>query len=270
MAKPVNETQQEFANLCHLGGGMSGGPALGRVLELLESSGKKLNAMAYDAMEEHMEGCAEANPWHVCFAVGLSWGHLAKLDVDFTKAVVRVLENWNDSDLAEAISYHLERGPDPIRQSLIGAHSLFDKVTLPADLPNSLDKLDAAQQRWLSPVLHPVSRPKYIGSWNSTAMFMAALFAQPALAKTQRHQKPLLPPGGPVFNGLKMLHAAHILSEKPSGNELDDQAFEPGALYINNNLLSTLCGLMDGWCLLDVHSGIYMLGTRDPRSASWW
>ena len=98
-------------------------------------------------------------------------------------------------------------------------------------------------------------------------MFMTALFAQPALAATQKTQKPLLPPGGPIFNGLRMLHAAKVLSRAPAGSELDDAAFEPGAIYENNQLFVELLAWQDDWCLLDVHSGLYMLGTRDPRSA---
>jgi len=239
------------------------------VLDLLRTSGQRLNAWAFSAMKEQMDELPDANPWFVCFAMGLSWGHLGKLDVEFTRSVVGLLSEWNDADLKSACSYFMERGPEPIEQSLIGAHVLFDKVILPKALPDSLARLDHAQQRWLSPVLHPRDRPKYIGSWNSTAMFMAALFAQPDLAKTQRLQKPLLPPGGPVFNGLKKLHSAKVLSKQPESSELDDQAFEPGALYLNNELLSELCRMRDDWCLLDVHSGVYMLGTRHPQSANW-
>lgn len=269
MAKPINATQQEFAKLCELGGGLTGGPAVHKVLELLRSSGQRLNAWAFEVMGEHLHAFPDANPWHVCFALGLSWGHLAKLELDFTAAVVGVLANWNDDDLKAARSFFLERGPDPIEQSLIGAHMLFGKVVLPNALPDSLGRLDQAQQRWLGGVLNPIERPKYIGSWNSTAMFMAALFAQPSLAKSQRTHKPLLPPGGPVFNGLKMLHAAKVLNGAPAGNELDSQSFEPSSLYINNALLSELCAHRDDWCLLDVHSGIYLLGTRDPKSMNW-
>lgn len=269
MASAINDTQREFEKLCKLGGGIAGGPALGKVLDLLCASGQRLNAWAFEEMKSQMDAFIDANPWFVCFAMGLSWGHLAKLDLEFTRAVVGVLTDWNDPDLAVARSFFLERGPDPIEQSLIGAHALFGKVTLPDDLPDSLARLDMAQQRWLSPVLHPTTRPKYIGSWNSTAMFMAALFAQPTLARSQRSHEPLLPPGGPVFNGLKMLHGAKVLSRPPEGNELDTQSFEPGALYINNALLTDLCRMRDDWCLLDVHSGIYMLGTRHPLSAKW-
>lgn len=269
MAKPINDTQREFEKLCQLGGGASGGPALGKVLDLLRASGQRLNAWAYTAMAEQMAEFSSANPWHVCFAMGLSWGHLAKLDIEFTRHVVSTLSDWNDDDLSAACSYFMERGPEPIRQSLVGGHTLFEKVALPLELPESLDRLDAAQNRWLSPVLHPKDRPKYIGSWNSTAMFMAALFAKPALAKSQRSHKPLLPPGGPVLTGLKMLHAANVLKTAPEGSELDDQSFEPGALYVNNSLLTELCALREDWCLLDVHSGIYMLGTRHPHSAAW-
>jgi hypothetical protein len=219
-------------------------------------------------MCEHLTAFPDANPWHVCFALGLSWGHLAKLELGFTQAVVGVLDEWNDDDLRDACSYFVERGPEPIEQSLIGAHVLFGKVNLPDQPPDSLGRLDLAQQRWLGAVLSK-DRPRYIGSWNSTAMFMAALFAQPELAKSQRSEKPLLPPGGPVFNGLRMLYRAKVLSNPPEGNELDSEAFEPGSLYINNSLLAELCGRREDWCLLDVHSGIYLLGTRDPRSAAW-
>ncbi len=268
MPQAINDTQREFASLCKLGGGMSGGPAAGKVLDLLRSSGRRLNAWAFEVMGEHMAAFPDANPWHVCFALGLSWGHLAKLELDFTGAVVGVLSEWNDGDLKVACSYFMERGPEPIEHSLVGAHMLFGKVNLPHQLPTSLDRLDAAQQRWLGAVLSK-DRPRYIGSWNSTAMFMAALFAQPELAKTQRSEKPLLPPGGPVFSGLRMLHQAKVLSRPPEGNELDSESFEPGSLYINNALLTELCSRREDWCLLDVHSGIYLLGTRDPRSANW-
>lgn len=64
-------------------------------------------------------------------------------------------------------------------------------------------------------------------------------------------------------------HSAKVLSKQPESSELDDQAFEPGALYLNNELLSELCRMRDDWCLLDVHSGVYMLGTRHPQSANW-
>jgi hypothetical protein len=269
VAQAINSTQEEFARLCKLGGGTAGGPAVGKVLELLRASGQRLNKWAFEAMGEQMQEFVDANPWHICFAMGLSWGHLAKLDLEFTRAVVGLLSNWNDSDLKDARSYYMERGPDPIEQSLVGAHMLFEKVALPPELPDSLERLDMGQQRWLSPVLHPKIRPKYIGSWNSTAMFMAALFAQPKLASTQRTHKPLLPPGGPVFHGLKAMHTAKILPRSPEGSELDDQAFEPGALFLNNSLLSELCAMRSDWCLLDVHSGLYMLGTRHPQSANW-
>ena len=60
-----------------------------------------------------------------------------------------------------------------------------------------------------------------------------------------------------------------MLSRHPEGNELDSQFFEPGALFINNAPLTELCSMRDDWCLKYVHSGIYMLGTRDHKSADW-
>ena len=177
IAKPVNDTQIVFNELCLKGGGAGGGPARGKVLGLLRESGQELNKLAHKETAEHFAAFPTANPWHVCFAIALAWGHLAKLDLGFTESVVSVLANWNAADLKKAASYHLERGPQPIEQSLIGAQILFEKVVLPNALPTSLDGLGRAQERWLSPVLNPKTRPPYIGAWNGTAMFMTALFA---------------------------------------------------------------------------------------------
>lgn len=268
MPKPVNQTQQEFKKLCELGGGIKGGPATGKVRELLASSGKRLNKFAHRETTEHMNAHADANPWYVCFAISLSWGHLAKLDPDFTSAVVGALTEWNDDDLAVAKSFHMERGPEPIEHSLIGAHMLFERVTLPSVLPSNLRQLAIAQERWFSPILS-TDRPRYIGSWNASAMFMVALFAQPSLAATHLKPPPILPPGGPIFAGLNLLYKAGVLSRAPEGNALDDEAFEPGALYINNDLLSELRTGMDECSMIDVHSGVYMLGTRHPLSDTW-
>jgi hypothetical protein len=40
LPKPINETQREFAVLCELGGGIRGGRARSKVIELLQASGK--------------------------------------------------------------------------------------------------------------------------------------------------------------------------------------------------------------------------------------
>ncbi|MEQ1514893.1 MAG: hypothetical protein ABL931_00220 [Usitatibacteraceae bacterium] len=265
---PINDAQKAFKEICELGGGPHGGPPRGKVQEVLHQAGKSLNAFAYDEISEHMDALSDRNPWHVCFAVGLSWGHLADLDLTFTEAAVNCLEDWNGTDLATACSYHLERGPEPIHDSLSGALQLFEKVKLPEKLPTDLAGIRRAQERWLSPILSP-SRPKYIGSWNATAMFMVALFAQPDLAATMTESTFMLPPGGPIFNGLKLLRKAHVLTSDPVGSELDDEAFEPGALYLNNDLMAGLIPGHTGWSMLEVHSGIYMLGTRHPMSNQW-
>ncbi|RME18884.1 MAG: hypothetical protein D6801_00195 [Alphaproteobacteria bacterium] len=269
ITKPVNDAQRAFNELCEKGGGVRGGPARGKVLALLKETGQSLNKLAMSEMADQLAAFPEANPWHVCFAVGLSWGHLARLDLEFTEAVCNVLSDWNTADLKKAASFHMERGPTPIEQSLKGAYNLFGRVTLPATLPDSLEKLGRAQERWLSPILNPKDRPPYIGAWNATAMFMTALFAQPSLAASQKSPPPMLPPGGPIFAGLSLLHRAGILSRPPAGSDLDDASFEPGALYENNGLFAELCNQLSDWCLIDVHSGVYMLGTRHPHSGSW-
>jgi hypothetical protein len=265
LPKPINDTQRRFKELCEKGGGPKGGPARGKVQQLLKESGQALNNLAYKEVAIHLKELATTNPWHICFAIGLSWGHLAEFDLEFTRVSTRLLRDWNDDDLKLARKFHYERGPGPIEDSLRGGHILFSKVILPEGLPDSLNRLRAAEDRWLSPILSK-DRPRYIGSWNATAMFMVALFAQPTLAATLIEPRVMLPPGGPIYNALSLLHRVHFLTRSPAGSELDDEAFEPGALFENNALFVEILKGQAGWSLLDVHSGLYLLGTRDTRS----
>lgn len=267
--KPINDTQRLYNRLCELGGGRGGGPARTKVEALLRESGQALNRIAHREITAHLAEYPEASPWHVCFAVGLSWGHLAQLHPEFTGAAVRLLSDWNDDDLRIARRFSNERGPEPIEQSLRGGNMLFARVTLPPALPASLARHNAAQQRWLGRIISP-DRPRYIGSWNATAMFMVALFSDAALAARLTTAEVLLPPGGPIFAGLAMLHRANVLPRPPSGSDLDDEAFEPGSIYENNKLFEELHRGQPGWNLLDVHSGLYMLGTRLAESDGWF
>ena len=266
--KPLNDAQKEFRELCEAGGGMKGGPTRTKVQLLLSKAGKSLNQFGFAEAGSHIAALPHLNPWHVCFGVGMSWGHLAKLDLTFTEAVAKLLADWNATDLQTACSFHMERGPQPIHDSLSGAYQLFQAVKLPDGLPTDLKTIGRAQERWLAPILSP-ARPKYIGSWNATAMFMVALFAQPALAATMKERVFMLPPGGPIYNALKLLHQTHILPEPPAGSELDDASFEPGALYLNNAIMEDLLKGMPDWGMIDVHSGLYMLGTRFTMSNQW-
>lgn len=266
---PLNDTQVEFNRLCELGGGLKGGPAVSKVKALLRASGQRLNKLAFREMEQNLAAFPNANPWHICFAVGLAWGHLAKLDLDFTEAAIGALEELNDEDLKSAASFHLERGPEPIDQSLRGGYAMFTSVKLPISVPDTLEGIWQAQERWLGRVLTGGNRPRYIGSWNATAMFMCAVFSKPKLAEVMTTPKPILPPGGPLYLGLHLLHRGGLVSHPPESNELDDETFQPGALYANNGLFVELLKGQDNWSLLDVHSGVYMLGSRDPKSKNW-
>lgn len=264
ITNPVNDCQREFNRLCDLGGGMNGGPARGRVRDLLRLHGQELNDFAYGEMAKHLAACPDANPWHVCFAFGLSWGHLAKLEVGFTVAAVGLLDRWNDADLAQARKFPMERGADVTENCLRGGYLMFEKAKLEPTLPDSLKGLNRVQDRLLRAI--QTERPKYIGNWNATAMFMTALFAQPTLASTYKTQQPMLPPAGPIFKGLQLLHQAGLLSRAPDGSELADGPMEPGVVYVNNSLLEEIQAGHADWSLIDVHSGVYMLGTRNLHS----
>lgn len=269
LPKPVNDTQRMFAELCAKGGGPGGGPARTKVQELLRESGQELNAFAESEVAHAFKVCSGAGPWKVCFSMGLVWGHLAHYHDTYLKAAVAYLEGGNTADLKGASSHHNERGPQPIEQSLTGGRILFEKVLLPETLCSTLPSMKQAQDRWLSPILSK-NRPPYIGSWNATAMFMVALFAQPKLGDQLVEADVMLPPGGPIFVALNLMHQTHVLAVKPDGSILDDEAFEPGSIYANTGLMAELRKGRSDWDLLDVHSGLYMLGTRDPASATYF
>jgi hypothetical protein len=270
LPKPINDTQRTFSELCEKGGGVKGGPARTKVQALSKESGQQLNKLAEAEVTEHFKELSNRNPWHLCFAIGLCWGHLAKFEIEFTDAATRVLEDFNDGDLKIARKFHYERGAQPIEDSLRGGYTLFQKVPLPPELPIDLTRLGRAQERWLSPISHPSTRPKYINTWNATAMFMVALFHNPPLGNQLKTPEVSLPTGGPIDVALTILYQTHVLSRAPSGTMLNDGDFESGAVYENNALFAELLKGLEGWDLVDVHSGLYMLGTRLEQSDKWF
>lgn len=271
--KPVglplkNKVQHRFNELCEKGGGPGGGPPRGQVQALLKEAGKSLNEFGFDETATHLKEFADRNPWHVCFAVALAWGHLTQPKLEMTEAVVEFLESYDAVWLDRAAGFCMERGPDAVRRPLASAYEVFRTTRLPSDLPDSLKGVKSAEDRWLGKVLGPPRAP-YIGSWNSTAMFMVALFAQPDLARSMKEVVVVLPPGGPIFAALKVLHSVKVLPSGPDGNDMDDGGWEPGVLFGNNALMQTLIPGPHDLNMIDLHSGLYMLGTKYPLADQW-
>lgn len=264
----MNEIQQRFEELRKLGGGQRGGPARGRVQQLLLEGGQRLNRLAFAETAQALSLDPSANPWHVMFVVGLGWGHLANIEDAFVRCALTYLGSGDPLSLDRASDFHNERGPEPLRASLASAKTLFDNVRLPGSLPATLTGIRSAQDRWLGALIGP-QRPRYIGSWNATAMFMVAAFAQPQLAATMRTNDFMLPPGGPIWIALRKLHQAHVLSRPPAGGDLDDGDWEPGVLFENNALMAELIPGQHSLNMVDLHSGLYLLGTNHPQADSW-
>lgn len=266
----INDIQKEYNSLCDKGGGVGGGPNIQSVYDLIKHAGRKLNNLGHQEITRHLESFPGHNPWHICFAMGLCWGHLAKDELTYMEAALGALDNLNQVDLNTAKSHHYERGSEPVEKSLIGGHQMFADVLLPDTIPNDLNKLRRVQERWLSRILiKSKPKPSYIGSWNATAMFLVAIFSMPKLWDEFIDQIVLMPPNGPVYRALSYLKSGNVIKNKPAGSELDDSAFEPGALYENNSIMAELITPTSGLNMIDVHSGLYMLGTKYRHSNQW-
>ena len=74
----INDIQKEYNSLCDKGGGVGGGPNIQSVYDLIKHAGRKLNNLGHQEITRHLESFPGHNPWHICFAMGLCWGHLAK------------------------------------------------------------------------------------------------------------------------------------------------------------------------------------------------
>lgn len=267
IATPVNAMQEAFNDLCLKGGGQKGGPARSSVQAIIRYYGQKLNESANDQMIEALDWVPDANPWAVAFAMGLCWGTIAKHEETFFRAAVGAIEYWNDEDRRTAVRFHLEKGTELLEKSLLGANLLLAETKLAGELPDSLEGLGKAQDRWLR-ALNKL-QPAYIGPWNALALFMSALFAQPALAVSMREARPLLPPGGPITHGLHLLHRAHLIGEPPNTEHDDEKSAAISAAVIDNALMASLLQGLPDCSMVDVHTGIYLLGTRDRRSRNW-
>ena len=272
ISKTVNDIQKQYNDLCDAEGGKGNGPKPEHIFLLLKNAGQKLNQLGHAEITKHLQDFPDRNPWHICFAMGLCWGHLAKDDPDSTymDAATRVLNIMNTPDLDTAKGHHFERGPVPVEKSLRGGYQMFQDVKLPDTLPDTLEGFRRVQERWFSRILSPGrARPQYIGSWNATAIFLVAIFSKPELWSIFVSEIVTLPPNGPVLQSLKLLHQAGILSKAPEGSTLDDSAFEPGAIYNNNAIMTELITNTNGLNMIDLHSGLYMLGTKYPHSNQW-
>jgi hypothetical protein len=53
---------------------------------LLAKAGKTLNEIVYTEMASQLATFPQYNPWHVCYAVAMGWGHLAQLEQAFTES----------------------------------------------------------------------------------------------------------------------------------------------------------------------------------------
>lgn len=202
--------------------------------------------------------------------MGLSWGHLAKDGPTYMDAATCALANLNETDIATARKFHYERGERPVDQSLRGGFQMFQLVKLPNSLPDTLKAYDRAQQRWMSPIVSPsIAKLKYIGSWNATAMFMIGIFSQPNLWHKFTLSIVSLPPNEPVYQAMRILYDCRILSQAPIGSSLDNNAYDPGAIFENNSIITELIDENSGLNMIDLHSELYMLGTRFKGSSEW-
>jgi hypothetical protein len=141
---------------------------------------------------------------------------------------------------------------------------MFERVEMPEAIPNDLRGLREVQEKWLRPCTKQ-DRPHYIGSWNSVALFMAAMF-QNGLWRKLSDLQVILPIGGAIYGSLLQLSRDHVLLRRPARDDRLDEKFELGAITNNNGLMLELLARHHDRCTMDVHSGLYQLGTRQNWS----
>lgn len=268
ISSPVNEYQERFNQICEDGGGQKHGPTRGKVQALLRDAGQALNQYAYCEIETALDNLPDKDPWHVCFAMGLCWGEMATMDSTFFEAAVGCIEGWNDADRKTARKFCTQKGADLVEGSLRSAFRIFDDVTrFPVgEIPDTLEGLNKAQRSWLRSV--DKLQPTYIGPWNATALFMVALFARPDLAASMVTSGPILPPGGPIHRALNLLFQAGTTALPAQSLEDDNRFSALAAATADNGTMQDLLRGLSDCSMVDMHSGLYMIGTRDRRSAT--
>ncbi len=269
ISSPINQCQRQFNELCKKGGGRNGGPARTKVQQLLRDEGKLLNRNAYDDVASALDVGDGHNPWHVFFALGLCWGEMARYSDEYLLAAVRALASWNDDDRREATKSHTQKGHDLLQGSLRGASVVFQQMGASlSDVPETIEEHNKLQGRWFRRL--NALNPPYIGPWNATALFMVALFARPKLAAEMKTLGPVLPSGGPISRALNLLHHVHVTNH-PAQTLEDDVRFGAlaGATADNGTMQELIVGMAD-CSMVDMHSGMYMLGSRDPKSDSYF
>lgn len=260
--KPINPTQHEYNELCRKGGGIKSGPARSRVLALLQASGAKINEGAHAELKSHLDAVGPGNPWYVFYALGLSWGHIAKHSEEFTAAAAAYLDHGAPSDLARAQEFYTERGREPIKNSLESGRILLQAATfIPVGVPSEIGQLADIQRKW-NPLCFGPRKIPWIGKWNGTSMFLVALLSSPALWKMLKDGTVLLPSGGPISTGLELMHAAHLISARPDRLEPENNQDKLGSLSLDNGLMWELHKGLPSSNMVDIHSGLYELGTR--------
>jgi hypothetical protein len=228
-----------------------------------------LNSNAYSEVASALNTGDECNPWHVFFALGLCWGEMARYSDRYLLAAVGAISSWNDADRGEATKHCTQKGHELLEGSLRSASVVFDQIgTALSTIPETLEEHNKLQGRWFRRL--NALNPSYIGPWNATALFMVALFARPTLAKTMRTLGPILPSGGPISRALNLLYQVGVTNHGAQSLE-DDVRFSAlaGATADNGTMQELIVGMGD-CSMVDMHSGLYMLGSRDPRSDSYF
>ena len=269
ISSPLNECQRQFNELCKKGGGRKGGPARTKVQQLVRDEGKLLNQSAYDEVSHALTVASASNPWHVLFAIGLCWGEMARYSDKYLLAAVAAIASWNDMDRAEATKHYTQKGHELLEGSLRSASVVFEKLgTTLSAIPETIEEHNKLQGRWFTRL--NALNPSYIGPWNATALFMVALFARPKLAQTMKTLGPVLPSGGPISRALNLLYQVGVTNHPAQALEDDVRLSALAGATADNGTMQELIVGMSDCSMVDMHSGLYMLGSRDPRSATYF
>lgn len=262
-----NMLQTEFATLVDRSGDNREILVEGLAPLLLDAGGD-LNANGARQLQEYLTGIPFEDLHIGWFVAGIAWGRDAEDSREFVLSAVQAIKSSKPKDHKRAMRFALAGRHRRLENLLRAGRQIVLQERHPCPI-SAIEELNEYQQR-LFKALQLLPDVQGIGNWNLGAMFFCAALSDPQWRVEMNKARPRLPMSAPIFHSMEQLYSLRVLSRQPNYNPWrpKDSSY-PEALYSNNALLEELCQKLGTSRILDIHSGLYLLGTRNVDANSW-